>query len=333
MVLFTRIAGGYMSRFRKILGFSGGGVRGVISATWLEHLVKNKFINPDELYSISGTSTGSIIAAALCKPDPYSPSDIAELFSELSSQVFKRKTWRPAWLDSILFFAPHDTKKLKEVLSSNLGSGVKVGDCRRNFVCVTYSLNDKFDHKQKASGPLIIHSFPTPFRANSFHDYSLADVVTGSCAAPSYFQPHIFQHRERNHIFTDGGICSNASILSNFLTCRDRYTGESVRRKDISALLIGNGTSYTHISKKSLSGWKTPGMLRAVKDSLVQANEIYEIKSMRRLLRNNFYYFNCPLPKPVDLDDYRKVSDMARFAEEKTKHMGMVKSWLRGYFV
>lgn len=321
-----------MAKFRQILGFPGGGVRGIISAIWLDWLVKNKLINLNDLYSISGTSTGSILAASLCKPDPLQPSEIAYLFRELSSHVFKRKSWRPAWLDSVLFFAPHDIKKLKEVLYAHLGD-TRIGDCQRTFVCITYALNDRFSDNEKASGPLIVHSFDSPFKTNNFLDFKLIDAVTGSCAAPSFFEPYIFSHNGKKHIWSDGGICSNASIHSNFLTCRDRYTGEKVKRKDISALLIGNGSRFTHVSVKSLAGWKTPRMLRVVKNSLVQANEIYEIKSMRRLLHSNFYYFNCPLPEKIALDDYKKTQYLADFAEEKTKHMGMLSAWCKGYFV
>ena len=315
-----------------LLGFSGGGVRGVISSIWLEKLVNDKLINLDQIYSISGTSTGSIIAAALCRPDPYSPGDISELFQELSSQVFKRKTWRPVWLDSLLFFAPHDTKKLREVLQSNLGTH-KLGDCKRRFVCVTYSLNSKISHNEYASSPVVIHSHGSPFRYNNYLDYSLVDCVTGSCSAPSYFRPYEFSHGNKTHIWTDGGMCSNASVLSNYLICRDQFSGEKIRTRDISALLIGNGSRYSHENQKSLSGWKTPRMLRTIKNSIVQANELYEIKSLRRLLRNRFYYFNCPLPEEISLDDYRKAGFMADFARSKYQHMGMLSAWLRGYFV
>ena len=321
-----------MAKFRQIIGFSGGGVRGIISSIWLDHMVKQGLVNLDDAYSISGTSTGSIIAAALCEPNPFSPEEISDLFSDLSSHIFKRKTWRPVWLDSVLFFAPHDTKRLRDVLFQNIGN-VKLGECKRRFVCVTYSLNSKINNTEYASSPVVIHSHGSPFRHNNYLDYSLADCVTGSCAAPSYFKPYEFNHGERTHLWTDGGICSNASVLSNYLICRDRYSGEKIRTKDVSALLIGNGTKYSHETSKSLSGWKTPRMLRAIKNSLVQANELYEVKSLRRLLRNNFYYFNCPLPKEVALDDYRKTQFMADFAKSKTQHMGMLSAWLKGYFV
>ena len=320
-----------MPKFKQILGFSGGGVRGIVTATWLDHLIKNKLIDLDKLYSISGTSTGSVIAAALCKPDPWQPHEISQLFKEVSVQVFKRKSWRPAWLDSVLFFAPHDIKKLREILEFHLGNSL-LGDCRRNFVCVTYSLNASLGPRHFASSPLIIHSYDSPFSNNRYLDYKLVDCVAGSCAAPSYFKPYTFQQGDRYHIWTDGGLCSNASILSNYLVCRDQFTGEAIKAEEISALLLGNGTRYSHETKKSLAGWKTPRMLRALKDSIVQANEIYELKSLRRLLRSRFYYFNCPLPQEIELDHYDQVDFLESFAKDKIKHMGMLSSWLEGYF-
>lgn len=320
-----------MSRFKTILGFSGGGVRGVISSVWLDRLTSENLINLDEVYSISGTSTGSILAAALCRPEPYQPHEITELFRELSGHIFRRKTWRPVWLDSVLFFAPHDVKKLKEVLESNLGNH-RLGDCKRKFICVTYSLNSKLACGNYASSPMTIHNHGSPFSHNNYLDYNLVDCVTGSCAAPSFFQPYSFNQGSRSHIWTDGGMCSNASILSNYIVCRDEFSGEKVQAKKIAALLIGNGSRYSHESKKSLAGWKTPRMLRAVKNSIVQANELYEVKSMRRLLRSRFYYFNCPLPHDITLDDYKKIDFMVEFAKDKTRHMGMVQSWLKGYF-
>lgn len=319
-----------MSKYNMLLGFSGGGVRGCIATVWLDRLVSAGKIDLDKIYSISGTSTGAIIAAALCRPEPYSPADITDLFTDLSKEIFKRKSWRPAWLDSILFFAPHDIKKLNEVLTSSLGNHT-VGDCQRKFVCVTYSLNSKLQDKSYASSPVIVHSHGSPFRFDYSLDLRLSDAVTGSCAAPSFFEPFHFEHNGKSRVWTDGGMCSNASILSNYQVCRDEFAGEEIPRKKITALLIGNGSRYSHESKESLAGWKTPRMLRAIKNSIVQANELYEIKSLRRFLGSRFFYLNYPLQQEISLDDYKRIDYMCHFAE--LKKLTHVKAWLNGYFI
>lgn len=323
--------------FKHLLSFEGGGIRGVSSATYLKRLCEadpktgKPSINLDSLHSVSGTSTGSIVAAALCRRNPYSPGEIVDLFSELSKVVFKRSSWKPQWLERIWSFAPFDIKKLEDVLRSNLGENMLVGDCVRRFVCVTYRLNGEF-RGYPASVPMIIHSHGGLFPSeNRFLSMPLYKAVTSSCTAPSYFKPYEWEHEGEKFICVDGGICSNSSVLPNYSICRNKYIGEKISRKEISALVIGNGTHYSHETIHSLSGWRTPRMVKVLVDSLVQSNVIFEHKIAKKISDERVYTLDIQPDKNVDLADYSQIEYLKEFSE--SQDLSRVRAWLRGYFI
>ncbi len=87
---------------RQVLCLDGGGVRGVFTATILKNLQKELPQNM-RIYDffkgrITGTSAGSMIAAALTVPrhkvngefveGPYEPKEIADFFEEMGEKVF-----------------------------------------------------------------------------------------------------------------------------------------------------------------------------------------------------------------------------------------------------
>ena len=324
--------------FKHLISFPGGGVRGICSAIFLRELTKpdpktgRPSIDLGTTYSISGTSTGAIIAAALCRKNPYSPAEIVELFSELSKVVFHRSSWKPAWLDRIVSFAPYDIKKLEDVLKVNLGENMLIGDCERRFVCVTYRLNGRFQ-SQPASTPLVIHSHGSKFPLEDFSEVPLYKAVTSSCAAPGYFKPYEWEHRGEKFICVDGGIISNISVLANYAVCRDRFSGERVSRKEISSLVIGNGARYAHETIHSLSGWRTPKMLQVLVSSLVQSNAIFELKLAKKFSQQRLFMLDSQPDRDIDLADYKSIDYLRKYAEERSKNLGLARAWLRGYFI
>ena len=326
-------------KFKQLLSFPGGGVRGICSAVYLRELCKpdpvsgKPLINLNNLFSTSGTSTGSIVAAALCKKNPYQPDEIIDLFEDLAGYIFKRSSWKPEWLERIISFSPFEIKKLEEVLKSNLGEGMLVGDCQRRFVCVTYRLNGKFQG-QPASTPIVIHSHGSKFPGENFMDVPLYKAVTSSCAAPSYFKPYEWDHNGEKFICVDGGITSNISVLANYAVCRDRFCGDGkVSRKEIASFVIGNGSRYAHETIHSLSGWRTPKMLKILVTSLVQSNAIYELKLARKFNEHRLFMLDYQPDRDIDLSDYKSINYLKSFAESKAQNMSKARAWLRGYFV
>ena len=82
---------------KLLLAFNGGGCRAASTAVWLERLIKSGHIELEKVFSFSGTSSGSIIAASLCKPDPIDPSQLSAFSAEISRAIFSEKkvNWLP----------------------------------------------------------------------------------------------------------------------------------------------------------------------------------------------------------------------------------------------
>ena len=75
---------------KKILSFDGGGIRGVISLTFLKNLEKDTTISISQKADlIAGTSTGSIIAAALGVG--MTPDEILDFYTSMNQKIFKAK--------------------------------------------------------------------------------------------------------------------------------------------------------------------------------------------------------------------------------------------------
>ncbi|WP_370881772.1 patatin-like phospholipase family protein [Catenuloplanes nepalensis] len=78
----------------RILSISGGGVRGVFSASFLEHLESDLGTQCNRNFEIiTGTSTGGIIALALAAGIPA--REIATLYRQHGEQIFQPKTASP----------------------------------------------------------------------------------------------------------------------------------------------------------------------------------------------------------------------------------------------
>ena len=318
-----------MSKYHKIVSIPGGGVRGVISAIWLRRLVEKNHLSLDDLYCMSGTSTGVIIMSLLCKPDPYSLTDIIELYKELSTKIFKRKLeWIPAIVPKVFFGAAHDIRVVNEIAKHHLGN-VRVGDCPRKFIATIHSTDEKLG-RHRAASPIYLTNFRTPFNQDDL-DIKMSDVVTGAVAAPTYFYPHQFQHNGTWHKWTDGGLIDNASCIGAIAIACHQYNSQRVKLDDIAMLCVENGSHlYRDPADRKPNPWRVPRMGQLIVKSLTQGGQTHSLKSMRFLLGSRFYDLNYTMPKDCELSEYKEIPSLVEFAE--AQKLRAVKAWLRGYF-
>lgn len=315
-------------KFKSLLGFAGGGVRGVVSCVWLDKLIKTGHIDLDRVDSFSGTSTGSIITSALVKPNPFTPGELVELFKDLAKHVFKRDTWRPNWLDILIFSCPYKIKRLQEVLKSNLGD-VRVGDCPKKFVIVIYDMDGRI-RSTRASTILMVHNHKS-FKDKHMLDWPLYKVVAGSCAAPTYFESLRFDDGKQFRKWTDGGQVDNLSVMSNFTIFRDPYIGGETDPEEIAVLSMGNGGRWSVEYAIDNSGWRTPRRFRGALNSIGQGNETLTYKALTAILGPRFFNLNWNYPKDVDLDGWEEVENLEKWARDKD--LSRVRAWLDGYFM
>jgi patatin-like phospholipase/acyl hydrolase len=221
-------------RPKRLLSLDGGGIRGVIAAEILLKLEDTlKTINPqwqrlsDYFDFISGTSTGSIIAAGLAKG--MAVQEILNLYEKDGSTMFS-KWWDPFRQ----FWAKYDPepleKKLQEVFeNTQLGSP----DLKTLLMIVT---------KNATTGKtwfFVNHPKSKFFSENS--QIPLWKLIRASSAAPTFFPPY----KINQHEFIDGGMSMfNNSSYQLFLeaTEKDYQIGWETGKDKL--LLVSIGTGY-----------------------------------------------------------------------------------------
>ena len=318
-----------MSKYRRIVSLPGGGVRGIISVIWLKRLVESNYIKEEDFDNIiwSGTSTGFLIAAALCKPNPLSLSEVEEMFKDVSKYVFGN-TILPTAINTLIFGAAYDTKKLERAVEGVLGN-VKVGDCQRKFVSTIYSLDERHDNHRCAM-PIFVNNFKNKFNEHML-DYKLSDVAIGSASASTYFYAHRFKHNEDWKKWVDGGLCDNHASLGAVSTLNNKYNEDGCSIKDMAMLSIGNGGNHWYDeADKPANLWRTPRIASTIVNSIVQSGATLSEKAVKSLLGSRYYNINYSTPRDIDLADYKSIDFMVKFAnEQKLNHAA---TWLQGYF-
>ena len=79
----------------RVLSIDGGGIRGLIPALVLTEVEQRSGKRVFELFDlIAGTSTGGILACALCAPDPLPAEQLVGLYEEEGPKIFKRSSAR-----------------------------------------------------------------------------------------------------------------------------------------------------------------------------------------------------------------------------------------------
>ncbi len=165
-----------MRPFRKNVAFAfdGGGLRGIITARALT-MVEEALGQPlhDVVGLTTGTSTGSILAAALATG--LSAKQILELYVSLGPEIFKKNLRSTLWP---LMTYRYPRQPLQQALEKHLGN-LRMGDLwqrekPKDLVITTFDLVE--NHTR----------FIKPWKLD-YKEWRVVDAVLASAAAPTYF--------------------------------------------------------------------------------------------------------------------------------------------------
>lgn len=180
-----------------VLALSGGGYRGLYTATVLAEL-ESKMGAPiaSRFDLICGTSAGGMLALALAAEIPA--HELKSLFEEHGDRIFGRRSWWRKLL-GFWFTAKHDSAGLREVLTERFGD-ITIGDLKHRVLvpAVNYSTG-------------LGQFFKTPHHPTFEQDYRMkvVEVALATAAAPVYFP----LARNDRGVFADGGLVGNAPGL------------------------------------------------------------------------------------------------------------------------
>lgn len=179
-----------------ILALSGGGARGMFTASILEQLesaLEAPIASRFDL--IAGTSVGGILALGVAKEIPA--RGLLSLFDH-SKEIFDPGCNLIRWP---IFHARYRSEQLKALLESESVFGdAKVGDLKHRVVIPAINYT---------KGAPSFFKTPHDPRLRSDWKHRLVDVAMATAAAPTYFPIYGFA----SQYFVDGGLVANAPGL------------------------------------------------------------------------------------------------------------------------
>jgi patatin-like phospholipase/acyl hydrolase len=189
---------------------------------------------------IAGTSTGGILACALCAPDPLPASDLVALYEEEGPRIFDRSLFQRIKSADGVLDEKYDDAALDRALERFL-EHKRLADTRPNLLVPAYDT--------ALPGPYFFKT--TKARAApETDDFPLSVVARATSAAPTYFEP--LEAGER--ALVDGGVFAVNPAMSAFAEVLNE-----VEARDVVLLSLGTGQ---HTRKRPFDEIKDWGVAR-----------------------------------------------------------------------
>jgi uncharacterized protein len=162
----------------RVLSIDGGGIRGLIPALVLTEVEKRSGKRIWELFDlIAGTSTGGILACALCAPDPLPAEQLVSLYEDEGPKIFDRSIWQRIRSAEGLLDEKYDAAALDHALQRFL-SDKRLAETKPDLLVPAYNMGDP--------GP---YFFKSRKARDEGEDFPLSEVARATSAAPTYFEP------------------------------------------------------------------------------------------------------------------------------------------------
>ena len=267
-----------------LLSLNGGGSLGYIVVYLLEKLEEELNCSSSSLFDmIAGVSTGSIIGYGLSIGMPA--KEIRKYYENFIPGIFKNKR---GFFGS-LFWSYYDIENLEKVVRDIYGVD-NLSECKVPFM--TYAT--------KVSGKYIEPEFWKSWKS---FDTKISDIISASCAAPLFFEPH----KIGDDWYIDGGISSNSPNMS-VITEVIKMGGDLDKIKLLN--ITPNAFRGFKKPKKELVGlFKVARNVTGVSLFGTEMDKNYQTK---QLLGNRFLYINCDCGFMMDTT---KIEDLKNFAE------------------
>lgn len=242
---------------KRILSLDGGGIRGALTLGYLkkiETILREKENDPNLLLSdyfdlIGGTSTGSIIAAALAIG--MSVDDIVTMYMELGGKIFGKKNdwWKP-WETLKFLKASYDYAALEENLKKVFGDITLGSNKIKTGLCIVAKRADT-----NSVWPLINHPNGQFYDSDKGKNKNifLWQAVRASSAAPTYFVPQMIDVGDgQRAAFVDGGVsmANNPSLTLLMVATLKGFPFHWQMGED-KLEVVSVGTGYSIFRKKT----------------------------------------------------------------------------------
>lgn len=283
-----------------VLALSGGGYRGLYTATILRQL-EDTLGQPlaKHFDLICGTSAGGLLALGLAAEIPA--VELQAMFEKEGKTIFGTRGW---WRrrTGFLFKAKHSNVGLRKVLTDKFGDKL-IGDLRHRVLipAVNYTTGKG-------------QFFKTPHHATFERDHhlTLVDVALATSAAPVYFPIA----RNDRGAFVDGGLVGNAPGFFGLHEIR-HFVTENAPAK-IRVLSIGtmsNGATMKGSSKldRGIMQWGS-----SLFDLVISAQESSVDYMLKQILQSDYVSIDDK-PTPEQSGDVKALDEVTVAATNTLK--------------
>jgi patatin-like phospholipase/acyl hydrolase len=312
----------------KILSIDGGGIRGLISAKILakiEELTGNRISKMFDL--IAGTSSGSLLAAGLTKPQSDNSQEPAYTAKQLVD-IFRGQDGRDIFYEPLLerltkvddIIRPkYSSEGRNNVLTKYLGD-TPIKDAVTEVFITSYDITlrlpvfftSKSNKEEKESR--VFRKICTGF--------SMKQATMASSAAPTYFEPYQVATNhpgtEGFYVLVDGGVFANnpTSLAIMEVIIDKKKTGERIDLEDILVVSVGTGSltrryPYDKAKNWGLLGWVEP-LLNITLDGSSEsvAVQLEQLLPKAQDKPSQYYRFQGFLDKGDDNIDVTKTENI-----------------------
>lgn len=291
----------------RVLSLSGGGIRGVFTASFLtklEQLTGKRVADHFDL--IVGTSTGGLIALAMGLEQR--PESIREFYLKHGSTIFPQMKWVKKLLRGGQIVHPkYDLDGLKDAVQRRLGTEPILGKSTKPLVINTFNA---------AKGAP--QCFKTRHHARYLNDWRMPawEVGMATAAAPVFF--HAFQCQTGTD-YIDGGVWANCPVLVGVIEAMTAF-GKSATEIDV--LSIGTTRAPFSVDHRAREGgaWDNVSMVnRRIIDLLFEANRAAAMNMAQLLVGREalFEVDEVVTPGRFEMDDTsdRALCDLRALGE------------------
>jgi len=270
----------------RVLSIDGGGIRGLIPAIVLTELERRSGRRVWELFDlIAGTSTGGILACALCAPNALPASELVKLYEDEGPDIFSRSLFQRIRSADGLLDEKYDDAALDRALERFLQQKL-LSQTRPDIVVPSYDTNEP--------GPYFFKT--TDAKTSPDDDFPLSVVARATSAAPTYFEPVATGERA----LVDGGV-----FATNPAMCALAEALNTVSPKDVTLVSLGTGERTHKRDFDEIKNWGVARWARPILDVVFDGVSDAVNYQLRRVLPAEHYWrFQVELTLATDhLDD------------------------------
>jgi patatin-like phospholipase/acyl hydrolase len=277
---------------RRILSIDGGGVRGLIPAIALAALERVTGRPAREAFDfVAGTSTGALIAGAVATGIPA--DRVVSLYLEQAPRLFCRVPLLST-VRRLVAGEMYDVRRLHDLIRDALGE-VRAADWTLNDVPGDILVTAK--GLQDGHQWYFVKDRPGTNTART-GDLGLADCLTASAAAPTYFEPWTVRGLESAGPMVDGGI----GVAGNpvYQACVEAFLySRGYQPQETIIVSLGTGHFFDRARPTWLYPWLGWILAELLRSPGEQQTELVD----RHFPRASFYRVDVRLPRDLGLDD------------------------------